>query len=476
MGETQVDAVVDGVIRIDAAALPPKAMELLWRGLTFPNPEYLNRVRFGRWVGATPEEITLVERGVRGEIHIPRGAVGVLHEALAAAGGAVSFIDRRGSCSPVDYVFAFTLRDYQESAVVALTRRLQGCAVVPCGGGKTVIGTGAIARTGQPAIILVHTQDLADQWRETIGDALGLQAGTVVEGRVEPDVVTVATVQTLATLNAPDLAALAARFGVVILDEAHHAPAVVFRRVLSAFPARYRFGLTATPERADGLTPLLELCIGPTVFQVDHRTLVAAGHLVVPRVVPIETGCSPEADSHSSLVAKLCTDPERNQRLVDLAAAAANAGRSVLVLSGRVSHCRKLATRLQEAGIEAEALTGRVPRGRRAEILDRFRSGQIRVVCATSLADEGLDVSRLERLILATPARAEGRTIQRLGRLMRPHPGKDTPVLFDMVDDTPLARRQFAARRAAYRKVLGAGALTPTDEASVPLLACAGGR
>ena len=81
------------------------------------------------------------------------------------------------------------------------------------------------------------------------------------------------------------------------------------------------------------------------------------------------------------------------------------------------------------------------------------------MVCATSLADEGLDVSRLERLVLATPARAEGRTIQRLGRLMRPHPGKRTPVLYDLVDNIPLARRQFAARKRAYRKVLGTEAL-----------------
>lgn len=88
-------------------------------------------------------------------------------------------------------------------------------------------------------------------------------------------------------------------------------------------------------------------------------------------------------------------------------------------------------------------------------MLQRFREGSVKVLCATSLADEGLDIERLSRLILATPARAEGRTIQRLGRLMRPHPGKGTPVLYDLVDDLPMARRQHAARRRAYRKVLG---------------------
>jgi superfamily II DNA or RNA helicase len=125
------------------------------------------------------------------------------------------------------------------------------------------------------------------------------------------------------------------------------------------------------------------------------------------------------------------------------------------VLSGRVEHCTLLATRLGAEGVPAAALTGAVSRTRRNALLARFREGTLGVVCATSLADEGLDIARLERLVLATPARAEGRTIQRLGRLMRPFPGKATPELHDLVDEAPLARAQFGARLRAYRSVLG---------------------
>jgi len=79
-------------------------------------------------------------------------------------------------------------------------------------------------------------------------------------------------------------------------------------------------------------------------------------------------------------------------------------------------------------------------------------------VSATTLADEGLDITRLSRLILATPAKAQGRTMQRLGRLMRPHPGKGEPVLFDIVDDHPITQRQHRERLRAYRAVLGVDA------------------
>ena len=188
---------------------------------------------------------------------------------------------------------------------------------------------------------------------------------------------------------------------------------------------------------------------------------MAAGHLVLPEILPLATNCTPPDESHSSMVSRLITHPRRNRLILDLVSGEAQAGRTVLVLSGRVKHCEFLADELQRRGITAEALTARVPKKRRSEILERFCDGSLKVVCATTLADEGLDVTRLERLVLATPARAEGRTVQRLGRLMRPHDGKGTPILFDLVDDTALARRQFTARKRAYRKVLGRDARIP---------------
>jgi len=471
-----VRAVVDGVIRLPSG-IAPRALAILRRGLTFPNPEYMNRVRFSRWVGATPEEITLFEEASDGTFAVPRGAARLVREALGAVGESVAFDDRRAVLPTVVYRFAIELREYQERAVAALARAVQGTAIVPCGGGKTVIGAGLIARLGQPALVIVHTCDLLDQWREAIGCLLGIEAGVVAAGRVDPGDVTIATVQTLAAMSTGDLVDLGRRSGTVIVDEAHHVPALTFRSILPAFPAKFRFGLTATPERADGLTPLLELAIGAVAFRIGHGELVAAGHLVVPRIEPVETGCSVAAETYGVLMACVVHDAQRNDYVADLVAREAEAGRTVLVLSGRIIHCRILVELLRRRDISAEALTGAVERTRRAAILERFRAGTLRVVCATSLADEGLDVARLDRLILATPARAEGRTIQRLGRLMRPHPGKEAPVLYDLVDDIPLARRQFAARKRAYRSVLGdaAGTVAPRPSRSKTTLASAGG-
>lgn len=454
-----VRAIVDSVIRLAEAELPPRSLATLHRALSFPNPEFVMRQRMGRWTGATPEEICLIGREEgrdgQGRLVFPRGAVGTLRAAVASAGAELAFDDQRVRHEALDLPFSFTLRDYQEEAVVALVRHTQGTAVLPCGAGKTVIGAGAIARCGQPALVLVHTHDLLEQWRDTLRAALEVEPGVIADGKLAPADVTVATVQTLANLSPRDLAAVGTRFGCVIVDECHHVPATTFREVVGALPALYRFGLTATPERSDGLTPMLRFALGEPVFSIEHGRLVDAGHLVVPEVVAVHTGVNVPADSHSELVSRLVRHPGRNAQILDLVTESTFGGKATLVLSGRVDHCEHLAAKLCEDDVAAAALTGRTPKAKRSAILDAFREGELAVVCATSLADEGLDVSRLERLILATPARAEGRTIQRLGRLMRPHPGKGTPILYDLVDDHPMARRQHTARRRAYRKVLG---------------------
>jgi len=248
---------------------------------------------------------------------------------------------------------------------------------------------------------------------------------------------------------------------VVIVDEAHHTPARTFREVLSWLPAKYRFGLTATPKRSDGLTPMLLACIGPELHQVPHEALIDDGHLIIPSIVPTYTGTPPPElvpdACFTSLVNALVEDENRNALILSIAEREIRAGHSMLILSGRVEHCNNLAEKLcSRSRIECVALTAKLSKKKRVEALDRFRSGELRAICATSLADEGLDVARLERLILATPSRSEGRTIQRLGRLMRPFPGKKQPVLYDLVDQNiPTLLWQSYARRRAYRKVLG---------------------
>ena len=324
---------------------------------------------------------------------------------------------------------------------------------------NTRIGMGAIAKLRTPTLILVHTLDLAEQWLGELKDKLGLDAGLIGDGEERSAPVTVAVIQALVRWEPAKLDAFLGGFGLLILDEAHHVAASTFHSVVDRCPARYRLGLTATPDREDGLTALLELFLGAPLVTVTHDELVSAGVLTVPDIHSIETDFQylyTGAEDYAPMLAAVASDPARNALIVEHVVSEARTGHVCLVLSGRIDHCHALAAAIEAEGVSAAVLTGEVKRAVRKELLDRARAGELAVIVATSLADEGLDLPRLSRVFLAYPGRARGRTVQRLGRLMRPHAEKTDAALFDFVDrKVPLLRRHHLERRKLYAEVLG---------------------
>lgn len=471
---------VDAAIRLDRADVTDKLIERLRGALTFPNPAYLDRLRLGLSPAGVPEVLCFLD-DTGADVRLPRGGVHVLRRQAAIEATDVTFEDRRVlPTRRLDGLRDVPLRDYQARAVQRLARITQGVVVIPCGGGKTRVGIGAMARLRTPTLILVHTLDLAEQWRTEIRSLLGVEPGLVGGGEDEPGDVTIGVIQTLVRWGRERLDAFLAGFGLLVLDEAHHVAASTFREVVDRCPARYRLGLTATPEREDGLTALLDLYLGRPLATVTHDELVAAGVLALPEIRLVQTGFRfpyTGSDDYAPMMSALVADEERNELIVEAVLASARDGHTCLVLSGRVAHCRVLVKAIRAAGVECAELTGRVPKERRAKLLEQARRGELGVLVATSLADEGLDLPRLSRVFLAYPSRARGRTVQRLGRLMRPHPDKGRPVLIDFVDrKVPVLRRQHLERRRLYAEVLGVPASQLRPEVAFPTRAAASGE
>jgi superfamily II DNA or RNA helicase len=445
---------VDGAIRFDPTACHPRIVDALERSLSLPNPDYVRAQRLGKSAARIPERLSFVRYDAHGRVVLPRGAVHLLRAEALRAGEPLRFEDARVAGVPADFASRVALRDYQVEAIDRIRRGLQGIVEVATGGGKTTIGVSSVASLARSALVIVHTHDLLQQWVETARRILKVEPGIIAAGQVAAAPFTVATVQTLAALPDAEIQALGARFGVVIVDECHRSPAAMFQRVLEHLPARYRVGLTATPDRDDGLTPLLEWTFGPRIFGIGLDKLVAAGHLQRPRARIVHTSFAfrytGPADRPAMLDA-LTADAARNATTVGIAVDEARQGHTVLVLSERVAHCRALAEAIEAQGVRSACLVGHVKSAERTAILGAFREGAIAVVVASTLADEGLDVPRLSRLVLAFPSRAKGRLTQRIGRLMRPHASKRDAVVYDLVDVlvAPLLR-QHRERRAAY--------------------------
>lgn len=340
----------------------------------------------------------------------------------------------------------------QREAVKSILQQQQGIVVRPPGTGKTNIILATCAVIGTTSLILVHTEDILQQWIERVRDTVpDADLGVIRGSEFNIGDITVATIQTFRR-RLQEQPKLAYRFGFVCLDEAHHAAASTFEQVLNEMHARYRIGVTATERRADGRHPYLQTVLGPIIHREKFRSKVPV------KVHPIKEHkfkyrMRGSWDYNKGLLPALVRNEERNAIIAKKAKWAMERGHSVLVLSRRIEHLQNIGALMQ--GESVEILAGELcTKDQRKEILSRFKAGQLKCVLATQLADEALDVPMLSCVILTYPGKHDGRIIQQVGRALREHPGKDKAIIFDVVDDlVPVLRRQWTQRKVAYRKM-----------------------
>ena len=261
---------------------------------------------------------------------------------------------------------------------------------------------------------------------------------------------------------------LANSFGLVVLDEAHHAPAKTFSRVISAFPALYRLGLTATPYRRDGMHPLMYYTIGYTIHNINHDDLTRSGELMLPKVELIPTEFSFQYNNdYSKLIKELTEDEERNKLILQKVAEEAKTGHYCLVLSERIAHCELLHKEFEQEApeVKSDVLLGELNRAERQRVMNELRNKELNVVFATKVADEGLDIVHLDRLFIATPYRSAHKVKQQVGRIMRPAEGKSDAIVYDFVDEKiPVLKNQMEIRKDIYDSFMELESIeTPLD-------------
>lgn len=445
---------VAGDIRIDAAAIPPSDLGWIVDRLTFSNPAYSGALAAARARGSKRKpkispRIQFFQRD--GDmLMFPRGAGKMIMGRLRASNLDIELVDRRVVVA-AEYPRTPSLRSYQGAAVDAMRRLVQSVGCMPCGAGKTWVGAGLGARCAQRMAVLVNSHDLADQWRETIREALGIEPGKL--GDSQP--AAVATIQSTMSKNFDP--ARAAGYGLLVLDEAHHVPAETFFHALPMFPARYRFGLTATPRRGDGLTRVIELGLGPIAHTSTFNELETGGWLMGPTIRPWRSGLDLGGlRDYGKALLRIGASTSRNKLIAKIARNDVAAGRTVMIIAARTGHLESLAGILAAAGTPAVLILGTMSKGQRRAALGMLRSGRARLALATNkLADEGLDIPRLDRMISASFNRSRSLSIQRAGRLTRTFEGKTRPVLHEIVDSGSLPDEHWRARRGAYTDEFG---------------------
>jgi len=444
--------ILDSKATIQKALLTPTQINLLKSHFTLANPMFFKMESMGKPTWATPRNLHYYEEDDE-YFTVPLGGAPEISKIIDTTN--LQLIDDRfENDEKIKIKFKGKLRNYQTKASKEITSRTIGTIQATTGSGKTVIAIHAICKRKQPTLFLVNTIELANQFRERLlqfTDIDPANVGLIGDGKYEIRDVSVGILQTMTKLDDDKIEKINSHFGQVFVDEVHIVPANTFFAAMSKLRQKYRFGLTATPFRADGLTDVIFFTTGKIVHQIDPRE--AEGHLIIPDIEYVETDYKfPLFDSseHSVMLTDMATDKARNQLIIDKYKEVGVERQSVFI-SHRVAQLEELAKHIPNCAI----LTSKLTKKKRADIMDRLQKNELKAVLTTyGLFSTGIDVGTLEVVYQCTPMRSPRWVIQTAGRLKRKAKGKDTALVVDFVDKKiSMLRNQYYARRTTWKKI-----------------------
>lgn len=341
---------------------------------------------------------------------------------------------------------SLSLRYYQTDAIAATEKaRAEGrrrmLVVLPTGTGKTIVFANIVAKllaSGGSALILAHRDELikqaADKLRRVAPElsmAIGIVKGKHNQTRAQ---IVVASVQTLARANR--LRQLPTDFDLIVVDEAHHAAADSYVRILQHVQSAPVIGFTATPKRHDNRR--LDDVFEEIVYARSIEQMVREGFLVPPVGKKIEAqdlDLSDVKQSRGDFTAKdLGRAMTESGATADVRQAIAKYARDrkTIVFVPTVAIASEMAMALCNDGFTARDLNGQTPEHIRAGTLDRFATDKLQVIVNVGVLTEGFDEPSVSCIVIARPTRSEGLYTQMIGRGLRLHPGKEDCLVLDL--------------------------------------------
>ena len=480
-----VDIVESDMIYVPESALNAKAADAVRRLAAFANPEFYRAQAMHQSVYGKHRVIFLGETR-EGHTALPRGCKQRLFELLDEVGVRYSYRDERYAGRNISAQFSGILRPEQEHAANQLLKHDNGILSAPTGFGKTVIGAFVIAHLQLSTLVIVPKTALISQWATRLSEFLDIQhpdgppltqsgkpskrkrlvIGQIGGGKNRiSEIVDVATFQSLVEKDpdtgAPRVKDMARNYGLIICDECHHAAASHLEMILKATPAKYVYGLSATPKRSDGLDRALFMLCGPIRYVVDPKEQAAQQgiqRVLHPVFTRIRIPNYKQSASYNQILEKLCTDETRNRLIAENVAEAARCGRVSLVLTKRKEHARQLAKLISQSGCKTHLLVGEGTAAQRRKLLEEATKDDAEepfaIIATESYIGEGFDFSRLDTLFLATPISWSGNVTQQAGRLHRTHKGKAQVTIWDYVDSSiPMLERMYKKRLKTYAKL-----------------------
>lgn len=353
----------------------------------------------------------------------------------------------------VDLQFKGDLRDYQQEIVNIAMKDMNendgGCISVGCGRGKTVMALHIACLLKVKTLVIVHKTFLLDQWKERAMQFTNAEIGIIQQNKIETEdkQIVIGMLQSIAKEKYES--DVFSDFGLVIFDEAHHAPSKYFSKALPQIACKKSLALSATPKRSDRLEKILFWFMGPIIYKekVKHNNNVIAKiykyNLHHKKFSEAKMRYGKQVNRPRT-INRLVDLKKRNTFILDiLQEIMMEPERKVLVLSDRITHLENLKELFDKREITT---TDFYIGGMSQKKLKIAENAQV-LFASYGMASEALDIPALNTLVMVTPRRE---IEQSVGRIIRKK-GKVQPTIIDIVDQLPSLNRQGLHRRKFYK-------------------------
>ncbi len=447
---------LNNVVSISRTGINLALINFLKEELNFANAEFIIKNKVGRNTFGTERYFKFIEE-TENQITIPKGFVGKALRFCRDNKIEYDFIDERKQLPAILFNFNATLREHQNATITVTDKKDIGVIVAPPGSGKTVVGLKIIAQKQQPALIIVHRKQLAEQWIERIETFLGIpknDIGKIGQGKIKiGKSLTIATIQSLAKeLERPETVNIINAFGTIIVDECHHIPADTYRTTVAKLNSFYLYGLTATPFRKYNYGKLIFIHLGEIISELKPQDIGTYKQAkIIIRITEFDVPFNSKTDKFETLSKILIHDSARNKRILEDVIKELNSGKKVVIITERKEHIDSLNQYLKQS-YETVTLSGEDSETNRTTKWKILKEGSYQVLITTGqFFGEGTDLQNVECLFLVYPFSFEGKLIQYIGRVQR---SEVAPTIYDYRDiKIDYLNKLFLKRNSYYRKI-----------------------
>ena len=467
----------DGIY-VNKKGLKDRMQNAIRRVAAYSNPQFFQTLKLGFSTKDTPR---IVYNGYdEGDyIVIPRGCYDELISQLSGAGIRYDVVDKRQKGRKMDIHFNGDLYPEQQIAAEKMLYNDIGVLAAATAFGKTVLGAYLIAKKKVNALVLVHNVEIMNNWLKDLNSFLTineeLPTYTTPKGRIKKRTSLIGTFssQKDSTTGIIDIAMITSlgredninelvrNYGMVIVDECHHAAAVTHENVLRAVTARYVYGMSATINRGDKQDKKMFMQLGPIRHRYTAKERAqkqGIGHYIYPRFTRLVDLNQSEDKNPADYYRLIMQSELRNMQIVSDVIDCVKRGRTPVVMTKYKEHAQKLYDMLQGVADHVFLLQGGKSLKERAAIREQMaavRADESLVLVAIGqYVGEGFNYPRLDTMLLAMPISFEGNVEQHAGRLNRDYEGKKDAIIFDYIDQhVPTLKRMYYKRLRAYKKI-----------------------